>query len=315
MDWIRKNKFMSGLIAVVVIGAGVLIYLLAGQMSTYEQVSQDYDAAVKEVQRLDALEPYPEQASQKKLEDLRKSTATAVTALQTQLAAYEPPPEKADFKPIDFQDKLRRVVDEVTQAAQAARVELPKDFYMGFEQYRGTPPEVAAAPVLSRELDAIQDLMMVLIGKRIEALASIKRSPLPQETGGNTASTTARTGPGNKPGAAPAADSVTRSSVTVAFKCQPSSFRDALDEFVTSKRLFLVRAVDVKNDVPAGPKKAVAPIVEAAPTPAATTGAAETNPTETAPAAEKPALRYIVGLEGLSVTVRIEIVKVAPAAL
>ncbi len=315
MDWIRKNKFLSGFLAFVVVGAGVLIYLLVTQMGTYDQVSQDYEAAVKEIQRLDGLEPYPAPAGERDLENLRKKAAASVTDLQTRLAAYEPPPEKADFKPIDFQDKLRRVVDEVSQAAATARVELPKDFYMGFEQYRGAPPEAAAAPVLSRELDAIQDLLMVLINKRVTVLSAIKRAPLPQETGGNPVAAPApasRTS-GAKPAASAAADSVSRVPVTVAFKCQPSSFREALDELVTSKRLFLVRAVQIKNDADAGPKKAASALVEpSAPTPAPVPGAPDT--TAAAPA-EKPSLRYIVGLEGLNVTMRIEIVRVSPPPL
>ncbi len=316
MDWIRNNKFMSGFLAVVAVGAGVLIYLLVTQMGAYDQVSQDYEAAVKEVQRLNGLEPYPAPAGERDLETLRKKTADSVTDLQTRLAAYEPPPEKADFKPIDFQDKLRRVVDEVSQAAAAARVELPKDFYMGFEQYRGAPPETAAAPALSRELDAVQDLLMILINKRITALTSIKRAPLPQESGAVSVAAPApvagRTA-GAKPAATSPADSVSRVPVTVAFKCQPSSFRETLDELVTSKRLFLVRAVQVKNDAEAGPKKAAPALAEpTAPTPAPVPGAPDAA---AATATEKPTLRYIVGLEGLTVTMRVEIVRVSPPAL
>ena len=145
MDWIHKNKFLSGFLGFLIVAAGALGYLLFSQMSAYDQTSQDYDAAVKELDRLQGTTPFPYQKSKVNLIALSKETADRVSDLQKRLSDYEPPAERADFKPVEFQDKLRRVVDEVTQAARSANVELPAEFYMGFEQYRGTPPDAAAA--------------------------------------------------------------------------------------------------------------------------------------------------------------------------
>ncbi len=232
-----------------------------------------------------------------------------VTDLQKRLADYEPPAERADFKPVEFQDKLRRVVDEVTQAAHAANVELPAEFYMGFEQYRGIPPDAAAAPALSRELDAVEDLLKILINRRIDKLISVRRAPLPQEpagAGGNA--TSAAQQPGKpKPGSAISlADSVARYPVDIVFSCQPSVFRDALDDMVTSKRLFLVRAMQVKNQAQKSPPRES--------TAAGGQPAASGTPDPSGAAPEKPAITYIVGLEKLDVDMRVEIVKVTPPA-
>ena len=317
MDWIRKNKFLTGFLAVIVLGVGVFGYLVYSAMDTYGQTSQDYDAAVAELQRLQGLKPYPYAKSKTNLVALRGETAQRVTDLQKKLADYEPPAERPDFKPIDFQDKLRRVVEEVSQLATAANVVLPKDFYMGFELYRSTPPEAAAAPVLSRELDAVRDLLKLLIAHRIDELKSIKRAPVPEESGGRPAAdgTVAaatpppRPAPGGKSAPAAPADAVTRQTVEVAFSGSPTSFRDSLDDTVTSKRLFLVRAIQVKNQKPKGPPREV-PGGAATPPPAA--APADPNAPAAPAAPDKPAFEYIVGLEKLDVDMRLEIIKVAP---
>ena len=312
MDWIRKNKFLAGFLAVLIIGVGALGYLVYSQMDVYGQTSQDYDAAVAELQRLQGLKPYPFAKSKANLIALRGETAQRVTDLQKKLADYEPPAEAPNFKPIDFQDKLRRVVDEITQAAAVANVALPKDFYMGFEQYRSTPPEAAAASVLSRELDAVHDLLRILIARRIDALTSIKRAPIPQEPGGHPTAESAASAaprPGGKPAPAAPADAVSRQVVELTFSGSPTAFRDALDDTVTAKRLFLVRALQVKNQKPKSPPRETPAPVAAAPVdpnaPAATALTPDVN---------KPAFEYIVGLEKLDVDMRVEIIRVAPPA-
>ncbi len=311
MDWLRKHQFLAGFFGFVIVAAGALGYLLYTQMGAYDQTSQDYDAAVKELDRLQASTPFPFQKSKGKLIDLRKESADRVFELQKRLAEYEPPAERANFTPTEFQDKLRRVVDEVTQAAKAANVELPPDFYMGFEQYRGVLPDAGAAPALSRELDAIEDLLKIVINRRIEKLTSIKRAPLPQEPGGAGANSAAAQPPGRpKPGAAPAplADSVVRFPVELAFSCPPSAFRDSLDDIVTAKRLFLVRAIQVKNQAQKGPVRDV----PGSGGPANPPPAGTPDPNAAATPSDKPAITYIVGLEKLDVDMRVEILRVTP---
>ena len=315
MDWIRKNTFLASFLGVLLVAAGGLGYLLYSQMGTYDQTSQEYDAAVKELDRLQNTKPYPYQKSKAELVALSKATSARVSDLQKRLADYDPPAERSDFKPVEFQDKLRQVVDQITQAARAAKVDLPADFYMGFEQYRGTPPDAAAAPALSRELDAISDLMRILINRHIDKLISIKRAPLPQEPGGAALSQPAapRSAGPARPGATPAAlaDSVSRHPVDIAFSGQPSAFRDTLDDMVTSKRLFLVRAIQVKNQTPKGPPRELAGAVNVPPPPPVGTP----DPSGAAPPPappDKPPITYIVGLEKLDVDMRVEIIKVAP---
>ena len=310
MNWVRNNRFLAGFLAVMLVGVGGLGFLVYSAWGRYSTVDDQYKTQVTELKRLEALAPYPEQANQAKYEQIRKNYAQAVRDLQTTLAGYDPAPENPPPTPLQFQDRLRKAVEETVGAAQSAGVEIvPKDrFYLGFEQYSGTPPDAAATPLLASELNAINDLVAILLqNKHIEALISIKRAPVPGEAG--AAAAPAPSAPG-RPAAPAAPPLVTKYAVEIAFTALPNSFREILNAITDSKRLYIIRAVQIKNQMDKGPARAVEPAPGTAPA-----GAASSDP-NAAPLPDKgpPPLRYVVGQERLDVTLRIELASVAPPA-
>ena len=320
MDWIRNNKFMAGFLAFMAVGVGVLGYLLYTGYSRYDDVAEQYDKQVSELARLQNLQPFPDAKGLQKFTELRQNYSSAVKTLQMDLAAYEPPPENPPLTPVQFADKLRKVVEDVTSAAQNVGMALPENFYMGFEQYRGAPPDVAAAPLLSQELDAINDLVGLLLKQRVARLTSITRGRLPHEAGSFAApaAPAANGRPGGK--AEAAEDLVVRSPVEILFTAQPSAFHAVLNEITDAKRLYVIRAVQVKNEMDKAPLRddpslAVVGGVEQAGAPAAAEPpSADQNGVPVPPLPKKgPApLRYVVGLEKLDADLRIELVKIAP---
>jgi hypothetical protein len=322
MNWARNNRFLAGYLVVMVIGICLLGFLLYSSYGRYSEVSAEYHTQVTELQRLQHLTPYPDARNLQSYVEVKKSYSVAVADLQRQLAAMEPPPEVPPPTPLQFQDRLRRVVDEVSKSAQQFGVTLPDDFYLGFEQYRGALPDTAVTPALSAELDAIRDLLEILIKERIQALTLIKRAPLPHETGGGASPEPGRPGRPNL-GPPPAPNLVTRNAVELEFTCLPNPFRESLNRITAASRLYLVTALRVKNEVdigpprgggdqtpggaPANPRRDVPPPPPGAP-------AADQNGVPTQPLPEKgpPELRYVVGLERITVAARIDLVKVAP---
>ena len=87
MAWIRNNKFLAGFFAVVILGAGGLGYLLYTSLDHYNEVSQQYDSQVKELQRLEAKDPFPNQENLTKYEAVRDNYRQAVDDLQNKLAS------------------------------------------------------------------------------------------------------------------------------------------------------------------------------------------------------------------------------------
>ena len=215
--------------------------------------------------------------------------------------------------PTQFQDRLRKVVDDVTKFAQQNGVSYPEDFYLGFERYRNALPEAGATPLLSGQLDNLQELVGILIRERVEKITVVKRMILPQESGAPDASAAQRARGG--PGAAAAPEMVTKYPVVLEFAGPPSAFRAALNDITHSKRLFIIRAVKINNQSDKGPVRGQEPPQGGnGNQPPAPQTAAESNPASGEPLPEKgpPPLRYVVGQEKLDVIVRIELAKVAP---
>ncbi len=326
MDWIRNNKFMAGFLAFMLIGAAGLGYLLYTSYGHYDEVSQEYDKQVKEMERLQQLKPFPDSKGLEKYTQFREQYSSDVNALQAKLAAYEPPAEKEVPTPIQFAEKLRKTVDEISGAAQAVGMALPANFYMGFEIYRGAPPDAAVTPLLSRELDALTDLVRLLIKQRTVSLNSIRRAPLPREPGAANApaaeAAAAPGRPGGKPGPA-AGNLIVRYPVEISFTAQPSAFHEIHNAITSADRLYVIRAVEVKNKEPKGPlRDDPSAVVQGGLNP----GTPSTPPSPGAPDANgvpaqqlpdknvPPPLRYIVGLEKIDADLRIELVKVEPPA-
>ena len=317
MNWVRQNRFLSSFLAILILGAAGLGFLLYTSLSRYQQVDADYKTQVTELHRLQDLHPFPDAISQKKYEDVRKNFAAAVATLQADLAGHEPHPANPPPSPIQFQDKLRQVVQAVTTLAQNAGVALPDGFYLGFEQYRGSPPEAAATALLDSQLDAIENIVDILIKTRVDKVISVKRAPLPQE--GGAAAPAAPAGRPGAPGApaTPGVALVSKQTLEIAFSTLPSSFRESLNDITKDERLYIVRALVVKNQVDKGPSQEAAEVTGgtgqppiSAPAPTAPEPGGVPNP----PLPEKgpPPLRYVVGQEHLDVVARIELAKVAP---
>ena len=317
MNWARNNRFLAGFLGIVIVVGGVLGYLLFSSYSHYSDVSTQYDSQVTELKRLQGLTTYPNETNLKKYEEVRQDYQQKVLDLQTKMAALDPAPEKQPLTPLQFQDRLRQRVDETVQHAQQAGVVLPENFYLGFEQYRGAPPDAAATALLTTHLTEIQNLVDLLINQHVEKITTIKRALLPQETG--TAAAAAAPGPGKKPGAVPDAPLVSKYPLEIAFTALPSSFQEALNKIVSAKEIYIVRALQVKNQMDKGPSRVTdagsgAPGAPAfgAPPAAPAVGGVDANGVPIPPLPDKgpPPLRYVVGQERLDVVARIELASV-----
>jgi hypothetical protein len=320
MDWIRQNRFLATYLAIFVpllLLLGYFVYASAGRAS---QVADDYAAQVTELQRLQKLEPYPDASSVERIEDMRGTFSDAVSQLQKQLAGREPAPEFPRLSPVQFQDKLRQLVDETTKAAQTAGMALPDNFYLGFEQYRAALPEDAATAGLDAELGAVRDLVDLLIKAHLERLISIKRAPLPHEQSASAAAAAAANAPTPKAVSKQQAETVIRSPVQIEIEGLPNALRDALNAIAQAPRLYAISALIVKNGMDKVPERGQNEQVGGAgagtaPSPSASPAAGAAPEASPAPAAEKGAvpLRYIVGVEKVSAIARIDLVKVLPA--
>jgi hypothetical protein len=326
MNWVKENKFLAGFIAVMLIGIGALGFQVLSASTKLEEAETAYTAKATAYNRLRRLDPFPNRKNLDAFEVQKAEAAQVINAFQADLTKREFPVEP--MTPFKFQDELKRAVTEVRAKAAAANVVLKDKFYLGFDPYETAPPSEEAAPLLGRQLKAIEWVMLQLIAARIVEVKELKRTPLPEEqgkagvppAGGRQADRGPRPGSdrgGGRAGRGAKPDLVTNHPFDIIFTAKQHQFVSILNTIVspTAPQFYIPRAVRVTNQKADGPPRATE---AAAAPPPADPNAPQVPATEATPAAPAaPAvgdINYIVGEELIEVAMKLEIVDFAEVA-
>ena len=294
MNWLKENPFVSGLIAVTVVATGVLVFFLTQSMTRFQETSDAYTQAVQKLHTLQNRVPFPNAENLEKTKQLEAQYKKELTDLQQHLQKMEIP-IVPNVSPQGFQDDLRTAVNRTAERAAAAGVALPKDFYLGFSQYKDSPPSNVAAPVLARQLKVIDKLVSDLIDFKVQSIDYLERQPLPEESGKAPAS-------GDQKDKKTAV--LHRFPLNLGYTAEQGKFRVAFNSLLNSDQFFIVRALSIQNTAPAGPPVAQ-PDQTAAATAASGTPGTESQPND---------LNVILGRESVRVSLRLEMITFAEPA-
>jgi len=288
MNWYRENRWLGNFLIAFAVTALVALWFLFRARSGFTEASAQFNEAATERNRLEHLNPFPNEGNFRKTQAALNDYGATLTKLKEELRARVLPVEP--IAPNEFQSRLRRAIVNTTEKARANRVKLPENFHLGFDEFRTTLPTTAAAPLLGQELAQVELLFGILIDARVDAIAAVKRTTPPAEA------TAAPTPPPKKPSApANAAPPVVeRAIVDLTFTASPSAMRKVSNQIASAERqFFIVRTLYVRNQQLKGPAREQT---------AATAG---TTPPPTS------AIKFIVGNEHVEITARIEIVRFA----
>lgn len=311
MNWLAENKFLAGFGAVMLVGVGALGYLTYSAMDKYDTAAGEFSAKSSELKKLVEEKPALTEANLKALLAQKQALGDKITAFREELKKRVLPVEP--IVPTDFQNQLKDAVRDFTNKAAAAKVQLPKDIYLGFPTYQNAPPDAKAAPALARELKAIGLVMNVLIDAGSLSLDELKREPLPEEGGKTKAPKPAAPapGPGKKKGSGGNVSSSTieRSRLQLKITSPDSILQKVISGLANHKQqLFVIRKIEVQNKQPESPARlSGSPDALVVPAPAAPDPAAPADPAPPAPSA----LAYVLGTEELTATIYLEILKIA----
>jgi hypothetical protein len=234
-----------------------------------------------------------------------------IADLQKSLAAAEFPADPVT--PTVFQDQLRAAVTQLS--ARPGVMALPKGFYYGFEPYLTAPPNPEAAPLLARELKAIQlifDTMLVKGGGRVQTVTYFAREALPEE-GPRKAEPPKPAAP-KKPGdktPPPPEPLVKPHYVDAVFTAEQRAVADILNALAANKQQFYItRYVALHNTNPLPPPREAGSAVgtPVVPDPNAPPAPQPPLPTDPSAPVKDP---IILGNEKVEVTLRVEIVDFA----
>ena len=288
MNWYRENRWLGNFLIAFAVTALLALCFLFRARSGFIEASAQFNEAATERNRLEHLNPFPNEGNFRKTRAALDDYGATLTKLKAELRAQVLPVEP--IAPNEFQSRLRRAIVSTTEKARANRVKLPENFHLGFDEFRTTLPTTAAAPLLGQELAQVELLFGILIDARVDAIAAVKRTTPPAEA------TAAPTPPPKKPSApANAAPPVVeRAIVDLTFTASPSAIRKVSNQIASAERqFFIVRTLYVRNQQLKGPAREQT---------AATAG---TTPPPTS------AIKFIVGNEHVEITARIEIVRFA----
>src|SRR5262245_56143973 len=111
MDWIKQNKFLSGLLALLLVLGGGLGFLAFSAKGSYDTAYSEYESKANELNSLQTKQPYPDDANVKKMQDLEKAHQAAIDGLHKELLKAQTPLQQVT--PEKFQDNLREAVRRV----------------------------------------------------------------------------------------------------------------------------------------------------------------------------------------------------------
>jgi hypothetical protein len=300
MKWFQQNRALGTLLLVsgicILLGAALLYW----RWSIWSDAKQTFDQATAERNRLQRLDPFPNDANYRKLQGYLETYSAALDKFKEELKAEVAP--QSPLAPNEFQSRLRQATLAAQDRARTNNVKLPDKFQLGFDEFARTMPDTAVAPLLGQELSQVQMLINILLEAKVDSITSFRRRPLPEERG---ASPTPTPSPGQrvattaKPGATPAPTLIERNVVDVTFKAAPGAARKVLNEITNSTgQFFIVRTLYVHNEKDKGPPRertaAAAPLASPQPSPGQSPAGA---------------LNFILGNEHIEVSATIEMLR------
>ncbi len=294
MNWFKQNRWVGTFL--IVFGVCVLIagYFFFSTKSGYDDACTHFNQAAAEKNRLEHLDPFPNEANYKKMQVYLASYGAALDKLKEELKTRVLP--APPLAPNEFQSRLRKAMLRTAEKARVNKVQLPDNFALGFNEYTTRLPSTAAAPLVGQQLSQVELLMNILVEAHVDGVSAFTRTPSPEE-GGTLPATTSTPGGARKTPVATGPKMVERTTVDLTFASAPGAARKVLNQISSAdQQFYIIRILHVRNEKDKGPPREPAAQTGAA---AATSGKLPTN----------AALSFIVGNEHIETSARIELIR------
>ena len=309
MKWFQQNRALGTILIVsgvcVLLGASLLYW----RWSVWSEAKQTFDQATAERNRLQGLDPFPNDANYRKLQGYLERYTVALDKFKDELKAEVVP--APPLAPNEFQSRLRQATLAAEERARTNNVKLPDKFQLGFDEFARIMPSTAVATLLGQELSQVQMLINILLDAKVDNITAFRRHPLPEEHAASSSPTpkpsppSARGGKAApargpaKPSGTPAPTLIKRNVIEITFKATPGAARRVLNEITSSTgQFFIIRTLYVHNEKDKGPPRERTGAPTPAPSPQASPGQQGAG-----------ALNFIVGNEHIEVSATIEMLR------
>lgn len=247
MNWFKQNPIAVVLILVAVIGTGATSYLAVDAQTRRDEAQANLDSQRQKLKQFQNQKPFPTEGNLRAVQSSLKEYREEIAKYRTALAAMEEP--LAPINPQEFQDDLRKAVDELRKKALEKSVTLPDNFFYGFDEYQATPPSQQEVGELNREFRIIRRLTDEIVDLKIGSIASLKRKEIQAAAPTPT--------PAAKPGATPApkAPAISSKTFTITFTAPQEKLLTAFNMIQDADEFLIIRSLTMDNTSPQPPSR------------------------------------------------------------
>ncbi|MFN2541927.1 MAG: Amuc_1100 family pilus-like protein [Chthoniobacterales bacterium] len=300
MNWFRQNRWLGSFVILFALATLLGLFFLWRARNAFAEATARFETAATERTRLERLDPFPSDTNYEKMKFYLDDYTAAIDKMKEDLKQRMLP--IAPLEPNEFQSRLRQVTSGTMEKARTNKVQLPRTFYMGFEEFASSLPTAAAAPLLGQQLSQIALLMNTVIDARVDSITALKRTKLPEEGGAAAASSTPPPGRSGKTAAA-TPQIFERNVVDLTFVAGQAAARKVLNQIASStQQFYIIRTLYVRNEKEKGPPREGGEAAAAA-------GVPPSGFAAPSPAPGGSALKFIVGTEHVQTSVRIEMLR------
>lgn len=266
MNWIKTNKFLAGLIGVVVLGVGVFGYFIVSGMGRAEKAREKIDRVSRSYQNSTRLDEVPVASVLELKEQTVKSLEAETEKLRsTMIAKYGAEGEGRDASTFGQRVEARYTELRTLWEAEGSKMEVPNDFFLGFEKYRTSiQAQPTAVAELDRQLAGLSWILERAVETGIDEIIEFDRELVEGEEG-------ARQKPENN-NAYDVDPPLSRYSLMASFRGNESEVRSLLNTIVSSdSHLFGVRYIKLRNSKSVAPTRSAVENQVEAPKPSGST--------------------------------------------
>ena len=250
MNWLKQNPIAVVLIVVAFIGTGATSYLAVDATTRRDEAQANLDAQLQKLKQFQNQKPFPTEQSLKAIKDSLEEYRSELGKYRTALAAMEK--TLSPINPQEFQDDLRKAVDELRKKAIEKGVTLPDNFFYGFDEYQATPPSQQEVGELNREFSIMRRIADELVDLKIVSIASLKRQEIAVKALAATSAQPAN--PAATPG--PKAPAISTKTFIITFTAPQEKLLTAFNMVQEADEFLLIRSLTLDNTSPQPPLRA-----------------------------------------------------------
>jgi hypothetical protein len=257
--WLSENKPLAALLAITVIGSGVLGYLVYSAWDDYGSATAIYSSKASDLDRLSHNPIFPSSSNLKKINQTLMEDRSNLDKLRTACAAYIIPPiggiekVKPQDQPQYFQDTLRKLVTDIKALAASMNSTFPPSFYLGMDEYENQLPAPEQLSILPKQLTVLHWIAKVIANQKGVVVAEFSR--LQPDANKNSSAQKSPNTPAGSDKTGPAAPYEALGGARITLNCSQASLHELINTLSSAPYFLVIEDLKIQNSVTEPPRR------------------------------------------------------------